>query len=70
LPVRRACQTQGYPPAHLSRLFDLSPIDALINLVFRCRLCRQIPLRIDLHPVIHLRITVTPQGQPACRGDA
>ena len=42
----------------------------LIDLVVGCRLRRHIPVRLDLHPFTHLRITVIPQRWPACRGYA
>lgn len=62
MPVRRACQAQGYPPAHLSRLFDLTPVDALIGIKVRCGLRCQIPVWLGLHTLAHLRITtVFPQ---------
>lgn len=48
--------------------FDASQNGALIDLIVRCRLCRQVSVRLDLHPVIHLRITtVGPQRCPARR---
>jgi hypothetical protein len=62
---------QAYPAAHQNRRFAQSPTDALIDLKVRCRLRRQIPVCwLDLRPVIHLRITVSPQRWPACRSDA
>ncbi|MBK7007088.1 MAG: glycosyltransferase [Burkholderiales bacterium] len=42
---------------------------ALVHLVVRCGLRCQIPVRLALHPVIDLRVTVIPQRWPACRGD-
>jgi hypothetical protein len=60
---------QRLPAAIQNRRFDLSPIDALINLVIGGRLLCQIPIRLDVHPVIHLRITtLLPQRWPARRG--
>ena len=64
--VRR---TQVHPQASLSRGFAQSSIDALIDIKFGGELCRRIPVRLDLRPVIHLRITVLPQRWPACWGD-
>ena len=60
---------QHYPAASLNRRFAQSPNDALIDLKVRCRLRRQIPVRLNLRPVTHLRITVSPQRWPARRGD-
>jgi hypothetical protein len=45
-------------------------MDALIDLVIRCRLRYQIPIRPDLRSLSCLRITVIPQWRPARRGDA
>jgi hypothetical protein len=60
---------QRLPAAIQNRRFDLSPIDALINLVIGGRLLCQIPIRLDVHPVIHLGITtLLPQRWPARRG--
>src|ERR1035437_6617866 len=70
LRVHRVRQVQVHPTAGLNRRFDLSPIDALIYLVVRSRLRCQIPVRLDLHPVTGLRITVIPQRWPACGGYA
>lgn len=48
-----------------------SPTEALIGLIGRCRLHRQIRVRLDLRPIIQLRITtVLPQRQAASRGYA
>ena len=44
-----------------------SPIDALIDLKVRCRLRRQIPIGLHVHPLIRLRVAVIPQRGPACR---
>lgn len=63
------CSAQVHPTAGVNRRFDLSPIYALIYLGVGCRLCCQIPVRLDVHPVIHLRITVLPQWRTACGGD-
>ena len=46
------------------------PGEALVYLVVGCRLCRQIPVRLDLHRLAHLRITVIPQRWPTRRGYA
>ena len=66
--MRRACQARCYPAAYLSRLFELSPVDALIDLKVGCRLRRQIPVWLDFDTLAHLRITLIPQRWPACRG--
>ena len=66
--MHRLRQTQVYPAARLNHRFDLSPIDALIDLVVGCGLRRQIPVRLDFDTLAHLRITVIPQRRPACRG--
>lgn len=62
-------RTQPCLAARLTRSFAPSPIDALIDLIGRCRLRCQIPVRLDLHTLARLRITVLPQRWPACRGD-
>ena len=68
--MRGVYRAQRHPAAIQNRRFDLSPIDALINLAIGGWLCCQIPIRLDVHPVIHLRITtVIPQWRLACRGD-
>ena len=59
---------QRQPAAIQIRRFAQSPTDALIDLKVRCRLRRQIPVRLDLRPVTHLRITLIPQWWPARRG--
>ena len=51
------CRAQVHPAAIQNRRLCLSPIDAVIYLVVGGRLCRQIPIRFDVHRVIHLRIT-------------
>ena len=63
-------RTQLPPAAHGMRRFSLSPVDALVHFVVRCRLRHQIPIRLDVQPVIHLRVAALPQRWPACRGDA
>ena len=75
--VQEVSNLSSYPAASLSHRFGKtpsparSPVDALIDLVAGGRLCRQIPMGLNVHPVIHLRITtVTSQRRPACRGDA
>ena len=65
-----ACQAQGQPAARMNRRFTLSPIDALIDLVVRCGLRCQIPVRFDFDTLTHLRITALPQRWPACGGYA
>jgi hypothetical protein len=59
---------QAYPATHQSRRLNPSPTAALIDLKVGCGLCGQIPVRFDLQPVIHLRITVVPGRRPTCRG--
>ena len=66
--LHRARQGRTCPAASQNRRLNQSPIDALINLVIGGRLCCQIPIRRDVHPVIHLRITAIPQRWPANRG--
>lgn len=61
------CSAQVYPAASQNRRINRSPIDTLINLVVRSRLPCQIPVRLNVHPVLHLRTTVLPQRWPACR---
>ena len=63
--MHRVCQAQGQPAARLNRRFALSPIDALIDLVVRCGLRCQIPVRFDFDTLTHLRITALPQRWPA-----
>ncbi len=46
----------------------LSPVDALIDLVFPCRLGCMIPVLPDLPSLSCQRNTVIPLGWPACRG--
>lgn len=59
----------GRPATIHSRRLYRSPTDALINLVFGGRLCCQAPVRLDLRPIILLRLAaVLPQRWPACRG--
>jgi hypothetical protein len=41
-------------------------MDALIDLVVRCRLSCQIPVWFDLGTLTHLRITVLPDRRPTC----
>ena len=75
LAVRWLSRAHSCPAASLSHRFGKtpsparSPTDALIDLVVRCRLRRQVPICwFDLRPVIRLRIAVTPQRWPARRG--
>ncbi len=51
------------------RLFDHPPIDALIDPKVGCGLLRQIPVRLDLHPIIRLSIATVPQQWPAYQID-
>jgi hypothetical protein len=60
-------RAQVSPAARLNRCFSRSPIDALIDLVVRCRLPRQIPVWFELGTLTHLRITVLPQRRAARR---
>ena len=68
--VRRVCRAHSYLAASLSHRFGKtlsparSPIDALIVLIVRCRLRRQIPVCWLI--VIYLRVAVIPQRWPAC----
>lgn len=67
-PLHRPLHTQAYPAASPIRRLSQSPTDALIDLGVGGRLFCKFPVRLDLNPVIHLRITVHPQRRPACRG--
>jgi hypothetical protein len=58
----------AYPAATQTRRLARSPTDALINLIVRCRLRCQIPIGLNVHPLIRLRIAVIPQWWPAHRG--
>ena len=60
------CQAQRHRAAIQNRRFDLSPIDALIDLKVGRRLRCHIPIGLNVHPVIRLRIAVIPQRRPAC----
>ena len=53
----RACLAQACPVASQDRRFSQSPIDALIDLVVWSGLRRQIPVRLDLRTLFHLRVT-------------
>ena len=64
----RAGLAQGYPPARLGRRFALSQVDALVDIKIGCGLRRQVPVRLELHTITRLRITVLLQRWPACRG--
>ena len=71
--MQRVLQAQAHPAAHLNRHFPLSPVNALIDLVVRCGLCRQVrevPVRFDFDILIHQRITALPQRWPARGGYA
>lgn len=59
---------QRHPAAIQNRRFDLSPIDALINLVIGGRLLCQIPVRLDRNTLNRLRVAVVPQRWSARRG--
>ena len=70
LAVRRVWRAHRYPPASLSHRFARSPIDALIHPIVGSGLRRQIPIGLNVHPLIRLRITtVIPQRWPARRGN-
>jgi hypothetical protein len=63
------CQAQPCPAANQSRRLNQSPTDAQINLVIGGRLCGQVPVRLDLRPVLDLRIIkVRPRRWPERRG--
>lgn len=62
------CRAQSHPAAIQNPRLCLSPIDALIYLVVGSRLYREIPIRFDMHRVIHLCIIAIPQRQPTGRG--
>jgi hypothetical protein len=72
--TRETSGAQGMPGAPLPASesespFARSPVAALIDLVVRCRLRRQIPIGINVHPLIRLRITtVIPQRWRVCQG--
>ena len=56
------------PPRHAAQSpFSQSPIDTLVIIKIRCRLCCQIPVWLAVHPAIRLRDTTLPQRWPACR---
>lgn len=70
IALRRVRRAQAYPTASQSRRLNPSPIDALIDLVVGCRLRRQVPIGLNVHPLTRLRITtVIPQRWPARRGN-
>jgi hypothetical protein len=52
-----AHRTQTYPAANLMRRFILSPMDAMIDLIFRRRLRCHISVWLAWHLVARLRIT-------------
>ena len=47
--MRGVYGAQSHPTAIQNRRFAQSPTDALIDLIVRCGLRRQIPVRLDLH---------------------
>lgn len=61
--MRGVCRAQNPPAAIQNRRLCQSPADALIYLIVRCRLRCQIPIRFDLRPVTHLRITTILRAQ-------
>jgi hypothetical protein len=68
--MRGVCRAHDPPAAIQNRRLCLSPIDALIYLVVGSGLFRQIPIRLDLPALAHLRITAIPQQWPARGGYA
>ncbi len=59
--MRLICRTHSYAAASLSHRFARSPVDALIDLLVGGRLRCQIPIGLNVPPVIRLRIAVIPQ---------
>ena len=57
------------PRSCRNRRFTESPIDVLVYLVVGSGMGRQITIRLELHPVVRLRIAVIPQRWSACRGN-
>jgi hypothetical protein len=53
----------------LNSRINHSPIDTLISIKVRRRLCRKIPNRLDWHTVIHLRVTALRQRRAMHRGN-
>ena len=49
--MRRSAAHAALLAASQNRRFDLSPIDALIDIKVRCRLRRQIPVRLDFEEI-------------------
>jgi len=47
-----------------------SPVDALIDLVVRCRVCGQVPIGFNFDTLAHRCVTTIPKRRPSCRGDA
>ena len=64
-----ASHTRSLPAASQNPRLNQSPIDALIDIKLGHRLRRQIPIRLDLGALTHLRITILPQRRPARRRD-
>jgi hypothetical protein len=56
IALRRVRRAQVYPAVSQNRRLKQSPTDALIDTKVWSRLRRQIPVWLDWHPVIHLRI--------------
>ena len=52
-----------------NRRFAQSPTDARINIKVGGRLRCQIPVWLNAHPLISLRIAAIPQRWPTCRGN-
>ncbi len=64
-----ACAWRRVTPQRVKiAVFTHSLTDALIDLVVGGRLRRQIPIGLNVHPLIRQRITVIPQRRPACLG--
>lgn len=59
----------SHTPGHLNRRLAHSPGDALIDIAVRCRLRRQIPIRLDFDTLASLRITALPQRRATRRCD-
>ena len=67
--MRGVYRAQSHPAASQKRRFRQSPIDALIDIKVGGRLFCKIPIGLDVHPVIAVRVAVIPQRWPACRRD-
>ena len=66
--MRRVRWAQAWPAVSQNRRLSYSPTDALINLKVRCRLRHQIPIGLNVHSLILLRVVVIPQRWSARRG--